>query len=420
MTSRVKLTKRVVEAFLGSNLGRDAFCWDLEVRGFGVRVRAGGKQTFVLQYRAGGTRSRRLHLGVVGSMTVEEARKLAKGAAVAVQKGEDPSSERQDARKAATVADLAARYLEQHATRKKPRSVAEDRRILGIREDGTADPERKGYVLPHLGATKVADVTRSDIDRLHYSMRSTPIMGNRVLALVSKMFNLAERWGMRPDGSNPCRHVEKYKETKRERYLSLEELGRLGEVLADVEAKAMFWPTVAPLIRLLVLTGARLDEVRTLRWEYVDLEAGLLRLPDSKTGAKVVHLSPAAAQVLASIPTKEGNPYVVWGAIAGEPLVNVKDPWAEIRKRAGLNDVRLHDLRHTYASVAVASGASLPLIGKLLGHASTATTARYTHLDLDPVAAVNDRVGDRLAAAMNPNADRPAAEVIEIASARWR
>jgi integrase len=340
-------------------------------------------------------------------MTVEEARKLAKGAAVAVQKGEDPSSKRQDARKAATVADLAERYLEQHAAaKKKERSIAEDRRILAK------------YVLPSMKAHRVADVTRVDVDRLHHAMRETPIMANRVLALLSKMLHLAERWGMRPDGTNPCRHVEKFKENRRERYLAGEELGRLGEVLAAVERERIVWPTLVPLIRLLILTGARLDEIRTLRWEHVDLEAGLLRLPDSKTGAKIVHLNPAARQVLAAIDRKDGNSYIIWGARAGEPLVNVKDPWARIRVRAKLADVRLHDLRHTFASMALSSGASLPLIGKLLGHTQPATTARYAHLARDAAAELNDHVGDRLAAALTPDPDRPKAEVVNLAVRR--
>lgn len=407
MTSRVKLTKRVVDAFLASHAGSDAFCWDSEVRGFGVRIRAGGKRTFVLQYRAGGTRSRRMTLGVVGSMTVEEARKLAKEAAVAVQRKEDPSSERQSARKAATVAELAERYLEQHAKEKKgERSCAEDRRILDR------------YILPALKTKKVADVTRGDVDRLHHGRRATPIQANRVLSLLSKMFNLAERWGMRPDGTNPCRHVEKYKENKRERYLSGDELTRLGEVLAAVERERVVWPTLVPLIRLLLLTGARLDEIRTLRWEHVDLEAGLLRLPTSKTGAKVVHLNPAARQVLATIERKEGNPHVIWGAREGEPLVNVKDPWGEIRTRAELAEVRLHDLRHTFASIALASGVALPLIGKLLGHTQPATTARYAHLARDAAAEVNDRVGARLAAALAPDPNQTKAEVVDLATRR--
>lgn len=401
-----KLTKRIVDAFTVPQGSREAWLWDAELPGFGLRAHASGFKAFAIQYRVG-TRTRRLSLGPYGRLTVDEARRKAREelAKVAVESA-DPSAERKAARRSATVADLAERYIEQHAAaKKKERSVSEDRRILA------------GYVLPVLANHPVADVNRADIDRLHHGMRATPIQANRVLALLSKMFNLAERWGMRPDGTNPCRHVEKYKERKRERYLDSDELACLGRVLAELEAERTIHPTFFPLVRLLILTGARLDEIRTLRWEFVDLKEGVLRLPDSKTGAKVIHLPAAARQILASIDQRSGNPFVIWGRVDGAPLVNASKPWLQVRKRAGLDDVRLHDLRHTFASVAVSGGASLPLIGKILGHKQPATTARYAHAQRDPVAELAGRVGDKIAATMNQE-EHPTAEILDLGRAR--
>jgi len=210
------------------------------------------------------------------------------------------------------------------------------------------------------------------------------------------MFNLAEKWGDRPQGSNPCRHVEKYRERKRERLLSEVELFRLGYALASYDGS----PFVVAAVKLLVFTGARLSEVLGLRWEWIDFERGEARLPDSKTGAKTLHLPPPALEVLMNLPRVEGNPYVIVGAISGARLVNLQKPWRAIRKAAKLDDVRLHDLRHAFASVAAASGMGLPIIGKMLGHSQPATTARYAHLASDPVKAAAAAVAGKIEGAM--------------------
>ena len=225
---------------------------------------------------------------------------------------------------------------------------------------------------------------------------TTPYQANRVLAVLSKMFNLAERWGLRPDGSNPCRHVEKFAERKRERMLSPAELARLGDALAAYDGS----PYAVAAVKLLVFTGARLGEVLGLKWEWIDFERGEARLPDSKTGAKTLHLPPPALAVLAELPRLEGNPHVIAGGKAGAALVNLEKPWRAIRKAAGLDDVRLHDLRHAFASVAASSGMGLPIIGKMLGHTQPATTARYAHLASDPVKAAAAAVAGKIAAAM--------------------
>ena len=202
----------------------------------------------------------------------------------------------------------------------------------------------------------------------------------------------AERlYSLRPDGSNPRRHIRKYVEQKRERFLSAAELRRLGEVLGAMEAERVEPTSAIAAVRLLVLTGCRLNEIMKLRWEHVDLPARMLRLPDSKTGAKAVHLGQAAIAAVSALSRDPFNPHVIPGTLPGKPLSDLQPFWRRVRARVGLKDVRLHDLRHTYASVAVAAGQSLPMIGKLLGHTQVQTTARYAHLAGDPVhAAAND------------------------------
>jgi integrase len=365
-------------------------------------------------------------------LTAEAARKEAKKLLGDVERGRDPSAERKAARQAETVAELCDRFLEEHARQHKRQSSydADERNI-------------RNHVKPVLGRLRVADVTRADVDRLKRNVKEGktaydqkedregwqnsrkkrarrivkggPGAANRVLALTSKMFNLAERWGLRPDGTNPCRHVEKYKEQKQERYLSADELARLADALSEAERTATELPGVVAAVRLLVLTGCRLSEILTLRWEHVDFANACLRLPESKTGAKVVHLNAPALEVLSGLKRLEKCPWVVLGAKTEKPedrkhLVNLEKPWRRIRAKAGLNDVRLHDLRHSFASVAVGLGEGLPMIGKLLRHTQTQTTARYAHLAADPVKAATERVGAALAGMMNGKG----AEVVEL------
>jgi integrase len=214
------------------------------------------------------------------------------------------------------------------------------------------------------------------------------------------MFALAEKWGERPDGSNPCRHVEKYAEHKRERMLSAEEFSRLADALSASTRS----PYALAAIKLLVFTGGRLSEILGLKWEWIDLERGEVRLPDSKTGAKTLHLPPPALTVLADLPRVQGNPHVIVGHIRGARLVNLEKPWRSIRNAAQLPNVRLHDLRHSFASVAASSGMGLPIIGKMLGHTQAATTHRYAHLASDPVKAAAATVAGKIADAMQGGA----------------
>jgi len=382
----VTLTKRFVES--RSPTARDAFFWDDEVPGFGLRLKPSGRRSYIIQYRTKGRVSKRYTIGPHGVYTVEKAREKARRLLQAVRDGRDPAAEKEDALVAPTVAKLAERYLEEHAeAKKKASSIRSDRLNL------------RNHILPELRQRPVAEVGRADVMKLRHKMRATPGASNRVLALLSKMFSLAEKWGWRPDGSNPCRHVERYGENKMERFLSVDELRRLGDVLAEADRTQTVSLSAIAAIRLLVFTGCRVSEILTLEWRHVDEVQSCLRLPDSKTGAKVVHLNAPTLEILAGIEKRDGNPHVIAGRGEG-PLQNLRRPWLEIRKSAELGDVRLHDLRHSFASVAVAGGLSLPVIGGLLGHTQPQTTARYAHLAADPLKHATEMIGSRIAAAM--------------------
>jgi len=215
------------------------------------------------------------------------------------------------------------------------------------------------------------------------------------------MFNLAEVWEMRGEGTAPTRNVEKYKETPRERYLSTSETERLGDAITECEGDGTISGHVAAAIRLLVLTGCRASEIRTLKWSHVDFEGACLRLPDSKSGAKVVLLNEPAMTLLTNMDRIEGNPYVVVGRKQGMHLIDIEKPWQRVRKRAGLEDVRLHDLRHTFGGFAASSGLSTPIVSKLLGHKSWQSTQRYAHLFDDPIRRATEDIGNQLNSALS-------------------
>jgi integrase len=261
----------------------------------------------------------------------------------------------------------------------------------------------KKHIVPALGKLPTAIVRREHVRDLHYAMRETPVQANRTLDLLSRMLNMAESWGLMPEGSNPCRGTTKYRQQPRERFLTAAEFRKLGRALDEAEADGAVSVHAAAAIRLLMLTGCRKNEIVTLRWKDVDLEALELNLADTKTGSRIVPLAPAAVRVLAALPRDSDNPWVIAGKKAGSHLTDLQHPWRRIRARAGLDGVRIHDLRHSFASRAVALGESLPMIGKLLGHTQVQTTARYAHLAHDTVKAsasrVAESIGDALASA---------------------
>ena len=387
-----RLTKRAIDSAVPDEI-RNTYLWDGDLPGFGVRIQVSGRKTFILQYRNAQRRARWITIGKYGPMTLNAARKKALALLADIQKGEDPSDERRQSRKDPAIRDLAERFMREYAEpQKKPRSVAENKRLLDK------------FILPTLGRVKVSAISRNDIAKLHHAMRETPTQANQTRALLSTMLNFAERWGLRPDGSNPCKHIQKFKEQKRERYLSVDELERLGQVLTRAEEESSEWPSVITALRLLVLSGARKNEILTLCWEHVDLENGLLRLPDSKTGAKIIPLGEAALEVLENASHVPGNPYVCFGRKHGGHLIGLQKAWMRIRARAGLDDVRVHDLRHSFASVGVSGGMGLPMVGALLGHRKSATTERYAHLAADPLKEAANEITTKIASAMRGEA----------------
>jgi len=383
---KARLTKRAVDQ-IRPDPGGDVLLWDETLSGFGLRVKPSGVRSYVVQYRNPKGRSRRITLGRHGPLTPDAARRQALALLGEAALDGDPAALRETRRSAPTVDELATRYLEEHARpKKKPSSVKMDELNLRL------------HVRPRLGHRRVCDVNRADIARLHHEMRATPGAANRVLALIRKMLNLAECWGLRDDGSNPCRHVERYPERKLERFLDSEELTRLGAALERAEENGGAGPLAIAAIRLLLLTGARLSEILTLRWNYVDMERRALFLPDSKTGRKTIPLNAQALGVLSRLP--RGSQWVFPGR-NGNRLTTIRKTWERIRTAAKLDGVRLHDLRHSFASVGAATGVSLPIIGKLLGHTQAATTARYAHLADDAGRQATDLIGAQIAAALS-------------------
>ena len=382
MATHFKITKRAVDQLQGD--GTEKFYWDDDLPGFGVRIRSSGRKYYVAQFRADG-RMRRITLGRHGAVPTETARRRAMAAISEAKGGGDPAAARDARRKAPTMKQLGKRFLEDYVPDHcKPSTAYEYGRSVKL------------FVEPRIGKRKVRDIKRSDIAELHHALRETPYQANRTLGVLSKMFSMAEVWGWRPDGSNPCLHIKRYKEEKRERFLSAEEFARLGQVLDETLQDGSETRSAVVAIRLLMLTGCRLSEIQKLRWEHVDLEAGELRLPDTKTGGRAVPLAPSAVRLLESLPRDEENPWVIAGRKPGSHLTDLQHPWRRIRARAELYDVRIHDLRHSFASRALALGEGLPMIGKLLGHTQVQTTARYAHLARDTVKASAARIGDSI------------------------
>jgi len=409
-----KLTKRSVDAALPAQARYTLF--DTEISGFGLRVSPTGQKSWIYEYRAGegGRRApkKRVTIGSSKRFTPEEARAEVQRLRSMVNMGADPQAQKEQQRKALTVAELAEMFLWEHVGAK--------------RKAGTKtsyDGVMRVWIVPALGAKKAKDVKRADVARLHLKMRETPAQANRTVAIISSMFGFAFRRGLLDTEQNPARGIDKYREEHRERFLSSEELDRLGRAIREAETIGVPWhidpekrtkhlrkekrETVigehaAAALRLLIFTGARLREILHLEWEHVDFERGLLLLPDSKTGKKTIVLNAPALTVLNGL-SRVGK-YVIAGDSAGteseRPRSDLKRPWAVVTRHAKLDGLRLHDLRHNFAAFGAGGGMGLPIIGKLLGHTQPQTTARYAHLDADPVRKASNTIGTGLAAAM--------------------
>ena len=365
--------------------GRDRVVWDRALTGFGVRVYPSGAKVYVVQTR-GPAGTKRITVGRHGVIGADEARRRAALIVARVRAGEDPAERREPKPQGPTLASLAERYLREHvAVRCKPSTAAQYRLAI----------ER--YIVPALGQMAVSSIKRGHVADLQHALRDRPAMANLVVATLARLIDQAAAWGAVRETANPCRSAQKYRAQKRERFLTDAEFRRLGRALDELEATARISPFAAAAIRLLMLTGCRRNEILTLRWDDVRLDAKELKLRDSKTGPRTVSLSAEAADVLAALERLPHNPWVIPGTRPGQRLSSIFAPWRRVRARAGLDDVRIHDLRHSYASRALALGESLPVIAKLLGHAQIQTTARYTHLTRDAVKDAATRVADDIA-----------------------
>lgn len=414
----MKLTKRTIDALEPK---RDRYtAWDDGLSGFGMRVEASGRKTFLCRYRSGGVR-RQYTIGRYGALTAEEARAEARRILGAVALGDDPTSARMKERSAIKLAQLIETFLAEHGPKLKPRSRYDYANALNR------------HVVPVLGHLPAEALTVGDLNKVHLKLGDRPCRAKRIMTYLGSVYSWAARHGHVPKGCNPARDVKRFRESGRERFLTAEELERLGTTLRLAKTDGLPWaikasaatakhvpkaipqtiiypPHVTGAIRLLLFTGCRLGEILNLRWDEVDLERGLLLLPDSKTDRKAVILNGAAIAVLTSL--QRIGRYVVPGTDADRPRHDLKRPWDHIRSHARLDAVRLHDLRHTHASIGASAGFGLPIVGRLLGHASTTTTQRYAHLADDPLRRASEAIGVHLKQALEVAQPKPQSSLV--------
>src|SRR4051812_30096036 len=380
----LKLTKTGFESL--EPTAQEQVIWDGALPGFGVRIKPTGVRSYIVQYRNRHTgASKRMTIGQHGPLlTFEQAKRQARSLLADASHGQDPVEDRKHTRKAPTVADLASDYLANHAVpKKRPKSVREDRSMLDR------------IIVPKLGSKKVDAVGRRDIEAIHVALQDRPYQANRVLALLSKMFNLAVQWHWRSD--NPAKGINRYDEEKRDRWLSDDELRRFCRVLDEHPNQR-----ASNAVRLQLLTGARLGEVLKAERADFDLQRGVWTKPSHHTKQKRrehVPLSAEAQTLVSAILSEQnaGSPYLFPGDAPGKPLQDIKKFWASVLRKTGIRSYRLHDNRHTYASHLVSSGLSLEIVGRLLGHTQASTTKRYAHVADDPLRAATDRFGQKMA-----------------------
>lgn len=397
-----KLTKTVVDA--APVTGKDYWIWDSELPRFGLRVRATGAKAYAIQYRNAHDTTKRLTIGRPGELwTPDAARKRARELLADVERGEDPAGDLREKREGLTMREIAKEYLEQYATAHLRPAT---QRGIKVALDK--------HILPEMGSRKIAEIDSAHVAKLHRKMKATQVQANRVLSYLSGIFSYAIEQKLTKE--NPCVGIKKFQEERRERYASEEELENLIKALnthPDQHAANAF--------RLLILTGARLSEVLKATWDMFDLQRGIWTKPSAHTKQKKVHnapLSTAAVSLIANMyeARDKDHPYLFPGQPTKanptiKPRVDLKGPWDAIKKAAKLENFRVHDLRHSYASQLVTAGVPLFDVGKLLGHTQIATTMRYAHLADDPLRAATNKLGSKLTAM---NLDQPTAEVVAI------
>ena len=377
-----RLIKRTIEASAPRATRYEI--WDDKLTGFGLRVSPTGVRTFVVIYRNASGDQRRHTIGQYGpALTAEVARERATEALRIASDGGDPAAVKRANREAPRMGELADEYEKQRVPAMKDTTQRTEKHLLAK------------HVRPRFDKRTVASITRGDIEAVKRDMRATPGAANKVIGILSRLFAFAEEIEWRPAGSNPARGVAKNPERKVERYLTADERARLERALtvaarSTIKTRGHVDASAVACFRLLALTGMRLGEALDLQWRDVDIEHRRLVLPTSKTGAKIVRLSSQAVALLESLPDEHKR---VFATETGERLANMQRRWIIIRKAAALPGLRIHDLRHAWASDAVMAGVPLHVVGKQLGHASPTTTNRYAHLSGDVLAEAVERVG---------------------------
>jgi integrase len=394
------VTQRLTQAFVDAQAadGSDRIVFDRQVPGLGLRITPTGNRIFIAQARIGG-RKRRITVGFARTMSLAQARTEALHVLAELRGGKDPTHERKARQSGSvTIAALAEKWMADFVRPKlKPRTAFDYERLLAK------------HILPALGHLTVTHISHEHVERLHVDMAGTPRRANYTIATVRALLNFGIKRGSRPAASNPASGIKMYREKARERFLSEAEIGTAAEAIEQAEREGKIGPHGAAGLRLALFTGARSGEITAIQWGHIDWERRLVRLPDSKTNEpRTIHLSDAALEVLKTVPRV--GPYVIAGAVPEEPYKNLSRAWIVARAYAGLGDVRLHDLRHSYASLAAGRGVPLQMIGKLLGHKVVATTQRYAHLARDAAAAVNDELG----AAMQAAIKKPRGKVVKL------
>jgi len=387
----VKLTKTIIDKEQPGD--DDKIIWDSIISGFGMKIAPTGRKTFILKYTTKDGRQRKPTIGKFGDITLEQARTKAQVWKGQIADGNDPAADRGSRQSSYTLNDYAKDYFS--CAQKKASTLHTDQ------------TNYRNHVEKTLGRKSLRNLNQSDILAWFRKLEGTPGVANRTLSLLGAMLNEAERQGLRDTNSNPVSKIKRYPSSKRQRYLSREELGRLGAVLDEIEAKQFMNPSIVPAVRLLLFTGARKSEILGLKWDWIDWDQRVIRLPDSKTGARDVPLSSLSIEVLKSLPRNEGNPYVLPGRMPGDHLKGLTKAFHKILEMAEIEDFRIHDLRHTNASHGAMAGIPLQMISKSLGHSKIQSTERYAHLNRAPVVQTNEAISLAIAEGLRGGNNSP-------------